>query len=79
MLKLIIMIILSLVLSGCASSSDLSARAKNNEKAGRYYESIGQPQAAQREYELAAQHAKQSEEGETILFDILWELFTGKK
>jgi hypothetical protein len=28
--------------------------SKNNAKAGRYYESIGQPQAAQREYKAAA-------------------------
>ena len=78
MFKLIVIIIFSLVLGGCMSSSDLSAMSKNNVKAGRYYESIGQPQAAQREYKAAAKHKKQSEEDETILFDMLWSLLTGK-
>lgn len=78
MIKLIATTIFCLSLGGCASSSDLSALSKNNAKAGRYYESIGQPQAAQREYEAAAKHKKQSEEGEAIIFDILWSLFSGK-
>ncbi|ALO34683.1 hypothetical protein CMT41_08085 [Colwellia sp. MT41] len=58
MFKFQVVIILSLILGGCASSSDLKEMSSRNAKAGRYYESIGQPQAAQREYELAAKHQK---------------------
>ncbi len=78
MLKLTVVIVFSLVLGGCMSSTELSKMSENNVKAGRYYESIGQPQAAQREYKAAAKHKKQSEADETILFDILWSLLTGK-
>ncbi|KGJ86389.1 hypothetical protein [Colwellia psychrerythraea] len=78
MLKLTVVIIFSLVLGGCMSSAELSKMSENNVKAGRYYESIGQPQAAQRAYKAAAKHKKQSEEDETILFDILWSLLSGK-
>jgi Tfp pilus assembly protein PilF len=72
-----IVLIVSLFLGGCSSSSNLTELSKNNIKTGRYYESIGQPQAAQREYKAAAKHQKQSNESEAILFDILWSLLLG--
>ncbi len=37
------------IVSGCASSSDLEKAAQNHAKAGDYYESIGQPNAAREE------------------------------
>ena len=49
MLKTIIILILSaLIFNGCTSSSELNKSAENNTKAGDYYESIGQPEAAKR-------------------------------
>lgn len=64
------------MLGGCASSSNLNKLSDNSAKTARYNESIGQPQAAQREYKLAAKYKKQSQESEAILIDILWSLIT---
>jgi|TARA_B110000014_G_C19853123_1_gene442031 outer membrane protein OmpA-like peptidoglycan-associated protein len=67
-----IFIILFLVLGGCTSSSELKKRASNNEKAGDYYESIGQPEVAKQEREMAQENRKNSRKFETLLFDILF-------
>jgi len=75
--KLKVIIISSLTLGGCASSSDLKEMSDRNAKAGRYYESIGQPQAAQREYKLAAKHKNKSEDDDAFWINILWEIITG--
>jgi len=67
-----ILFILILVLNGCASKSELNKRADNNEKAGDYYESIGQPEAAKQERKMARENREDSRKIETILFDILF-------
>ncbi len=41
------LVVLMFLFSGCASNSELNKRAENHDKAGDYYESIGQPQVAE--------------------------------
>jgi Tfp pilus assembly protein PilF len=69
--NVIIFIVFSL-LTGCVSSSALNKRAHNNAKAGDYYESIGQSDAAKEEREMARDNLENSYRIGTILFDILF-------
>jgi hypothetical protein len=78
MYKVILFIFLTITLSSCSSSSNLSNLSDNSAKTARYYESIGQPQAANREYKSAAKYKKQSQESEAIIFDIIWSLLFGE-
>ncbi|TWX65194.1 hypothetical protein ESZ36_18095 [Colwellia demingiae] len=68
----IILFLLALILSGCASNSELNKRADNDAKAGDYYESIGQPEAAKRSREMAQENRDDSLSFEAILFDLLF-------
>ncbi|TWX47193.1 hypothetical protein [Colwellia hornerae] len=60
------------LLTGCASSSELNKKAHNNAKAGDYYESIGQPEAAKEERKMARENLQDSYRIDTLLFDILF-------
>jgi hypothetical protein len=51
MKTLISVLILLIFMAGCTSSSHLEQRAENHAKAGDYYESIGQPEAAKEAYQ----------------------------
>jgi hypothetical protein len=70
--KLIVIFSLIIMLNGCASSAELKKRSQNNTKAGDYYESIGQPEAARQEHEMARDNRNRSFSIETILYDILF-------
>jgi len=60
------------LLHGCSSSSALKKSAANNEKAGDYYESIGQPEVAKQERELAKKKHKRSNSIEVSLFELIF-------
>ncbi|XQW84070.1 hypothetical protein ACOYR1_13095 [Thalassotalea piscium] len=60
-----------LIISGCASSSDLEKTANNHAKAGNYYESVGQPNAANDEYNQASK----THDNANGFFPIVIELF----
>jgi len=66
----IISIMLLVLIMGCASSSDLDKRAEKHNKAGNYYESIGQPQAVREEYNEAEKNLDQAGEIYSILVDL---------
>lgn len=66
----VFIVIFLLLLTGCASSSDMERRANNHAKAGNYYQSIGQPGVAQGEYSRSKK-AREDAEG---LFPFLVEL-----
>ena len=67
--------VLTLLFSGCASNSELNKRADNHDKAGDYYESIGQPQVAEEERRIA-----QGNRDDSLKLDaILVEIFNAKK
>ncbi len=68
----IIIFLLTLILSGCASNSALNKKADNDEKAGDYYESIGQPEAAERSRKMAQDNRDDSLSFEAILVDLLF-------
>lgn len=68
----VIIFIVFFLLTGCVSSSALNKRAHNNAKAGDYYESIGQPDAAKEERKMAKENLEDSYRIDTILFDILF-------
>ncbi|MCJ8319278.1 MAG: hypothetical protein MJK12_06570 [Colwellia sp.] len=70
--QIIILILSASILNGCASSSELSKRAENNAKAGEYYESIGQPEAAKRSRKMAQENNDDSMTIEAILFDLFF-------
>ena len=70
--KIIILIFSFLILTGCASSSELNKKAENNAKAGKYYESIGQPEAAKRSREMAQENKDDSLSIDAILFDLFF-------
>ena len=59
------------IIAGCASSSELSKKGDNHAKAGEYYKSIGQTEAAEEEYELAKEDRDHAQD----LFPALVELF----
>jgi hypothetical protein len=69
---IIILIVSSLILTGCASSSELNKITENNAKTGEYYESIGQPEAAKRSREMAQENIDDSLTIEAILFDLFF-------
>ncbi len=68
-----IMLSLTLILffTGCASSSGLAKSADYHTKAGKYYESIGQPRAAKEAYNQARENQDHAKD----VFPILVELF----
>ena len=72
MLKIIMVcLILNLSISGCASYSELKKSSANHSKAGKYYESIGQPQVANEEHELAQRDRKKALKPEAIIQEII--------
>lgn len=75
-IKLIFFIPL-LILTGCTSSADLEKRASAHDKSGRYYESIGQPNAARDEYQQAKNDRDNANDAPAILVE-LYELFNDK-
>lgn len=77
-INIIILFILSLILSGCVSNSELNKRAEYNEKAAVYYEFIGQPDAARREWKMAQEKRDDSLMLEVILFDLLFGSYDDK-
>jgi hypothetical protein len=70
--KSIFAFIFLFLLHGCASSSALKESADNNEKAGDYYESIGQSEVAKKERELAKKKHKRSNSIEVSLFGLIF-------
>lgn len=64
-------IITAIAMSGCASSTDIERKANLHAKAGKYYESIGQPGAAKEEYHSANESWQSADD----LFPLLIELF----
>jgi len=70
-------IILLLVITGCASSRDIEKSASNHSKAGDYYKSIGQPDAAKEEYNEAKNDRDHADGIFPLLVD-LFDLFSGK-
>jgi len=68
--KIIILISILLIISGCASRSDLKKRANVHAKAGSYYQSIGQNGAATEEYKSAAKNQKDAHKPIQILVDL---------
>ncbi|GHE91017.1 hypothetical protein [Thalassotalea profundi] len=71
-----LMCVFVFVLSGCVSSSDLEKRAAIQAKAGDYYASIGQPQAAAQSHQAAKDNRKDAIKGGPLLVE-LFELFFG--
>lgn len=65
------------VISGCATSSDFEKRANYHNKAGDYYDSIGQPDAAKREYREAAKNFDAANDAYPIIAE-LFQLFNEK-
>ena len=78
MIRIVSIFIFALVITGCASSSDLEKSASMHAKAGDYYESIGQPHAAEEENNLATKKRKDARQVDSILVEIL-NLFSSKK
>ena len=73
MLKKITMLCLViLTLTGCMSHSELKKRSEINAKAGDYYESIGQPEAAKRSRKISQDNQDDSLTIEAILSDLLF-------
>jgi hypothetical protein len=64
-------LLIFLLLSGCSTTSNLNRLSDDSAKTARYYESIGQPQAAQREREASAKYKKESQEDKAFLADLL--------
>ena len=64
------LLVLLFLFSGCASNSELNASANNHDKAGDYYESIGQPQVAEKEREIAQKKRDDSLKVDAILVEI---------
>ena len=62
-----------LTLTGCMSHSELKKRSEINAKAGDYYESIGQPEAAKRSRKISQDNKDDSLTIEAILFDLIFE------
>jgi len=67
--NLFLLVLISLF-SGCASNSELNKSADNHDKAGDYYESIGQPQVAEQERRMAQENRDESLEVDSILVEI---------
>ena len=65
------------VISGCASSSDLARQAAMHQKSSAYYQSIGQPEAAKSEAQLAKQDKERIFHVDTLFIDLL-EAILGK-
>lgn len=64
-------LILLTFMAGCTSSSHLEKRAENHAKAGDYYESIGQPEAAKE----ANQAAEKDKDDALGIIPILVDLY----
>jgi len=61
-----------LTLTGCMSHSELKKRSEINAKAGDYFESIGQPEAAKRSRKISQDNQDDSLTIEAILSDLLF-------
>lgn len=73
--KILTAIIIIFFVSGCSTNSELNYQADTHDKAGDYYESIGQPQAAERERSMAQENRDDSLKPEALLSEI----FSSKK
>ena len=60
-----------LIIGGCASSSDLAREAAMHQKSSAYYQSIGQPEAAKSEAQLAKQDKDRMFDVDTLFIDLL--------
>jgi len=63
-------LVLIFLFTGCVSNSELNKRADNHDKAGDYYESIGQPQVAEQERRMAQKNREDSLEIDAVLVEI---------
>jgi hypothetical protein len=59
------------VITGCASSSDIEKSADNHAKAGSYYQSIGQPNAAMEENRQARKERDDATGFITLFVDLI--------
>jgi hypothetical protein len=64
------LLVLIPLFSGCVSNSKLNKVADNHDKAGDYYESIGQPQVAEKSREMAQKKREESLQVDAILTEI---------
>lgn len=74
-IKILSAIVFIVFASGCSTNSELNYQADMHDKAGDYYESIGQPEAAGRERSMAQKNRDDSLKVEAILSEI----FSSKK
>jgi len=70
--KITTLCLVILTLTGCMSHSELKKRSEINAKAGDYYESIGQPEAAKRSRKISQDNQDDSLTIEAILSDLLF-------
>ncbi len=66
-----LVIIMTLIITGCASSSTLEKRASIHAKAGEYYESIGQPNVAREEENLARKKRNRANDALPLLVELV--------
>lgn len=66
-----------MMVSGCASRSELTKQADNNAKAADYYESIGQPGVAEKSREMAKENYENALSVD-IVVNILSVIFPGE-
>jgi hypothetical protein len=80
MLKgIVTFLVLIFSISGCSSYSELKKSSANHAKAGEYYESIGQPEAASEERQLAHRDRKRALKLDAVLVEIISNKDDGKK
>lgn len=70
--KITTLCLVILTLTGCMTHSELKKRSEINAKAGDYYESIGQPEAAKRSRKISQDNQDDSLTIEAILSDLLF-------
>ncbi len=70
--NIILTVLCVLIFNGCTSRSELNKSAENHAKAGDYYESIGQPDAAKRSRDMAQKDRDDADDVEAILSDIFF-------
>jgi lipoprotein NlpI len=66
----VIALAISVIITGCASSSSLEKRANMHYKTGSYYESIGQPTVAREEYKAAREYRYAASDIFSIIIDL---------
>ncbi|XPF94444.1 hypothetical protein ACM9HF_00085 [Colwellia sp. RE-S-Sl-9] len=64
-------LILIFSIYGCSSYSELKKSSANHTKSGDYYESIGQPEAAREERQLARKDRKNALKLEAVLAEVI--------